>query len=174
MAELTQSYVHGASATPLLGETIGALLRRVASEGPERIAQISRHQNVRWTYAELLQRSEDLAVGLQALGLTKGDRIGIWAANCSEWVLAQFGTALAGLILVNINPAYRVHEFEHAVRKSGCKALILSPGHKTNDYFASLRALAPEIDAAEPGRLKAARLMNSRSSSASARTRRPG
>ena len=159
MAELTQSYVHGVSLTPLLGETIGALLRRVAAEGPERLALVTRHQNVRWTYAELLRRSEDLAVGLQALGLKKGERIGIWAANCSEWVLAQFGTALAGLILVNINPAYRVHEFEHAIKKSGCKALILSPGHKTNDYFASLRALAPEIDAAEPGRLKAPRLM---------------
>ncbi len=160
MAELTQSYVHGASATPLLGETIGALLQRVTTEGPDRIAQITRHQNVRWTYAELLSRSEDLAVGLQALGLKKGDRVGIWAANCSEWVLAQFGTALAGLILTNINPAYRVHEFEYAVRKSGCRALILSPGHKSNDYFASLRAIAPEIDDAALGRVKAARLPN--------------
>ncbi len=158
MALLTQSYVHGASATPLIGETIGTLLRRVAAEGPGRTAQITRHQNVRWSYAELLRRSEDLAVGLQGLGLKKGDRVGIWAANCSEWVLAQFGTALAGFILVNINPAYRVHEFEYAVRKAGCRALILSPGHKTNDYFASLRAVAPEIDTAAPARLKAARL----------------
>ena len=160
MALLTQSYVHGASATPLLGETIGTLLRRVAAEGPERVAQITRHQNVRWTYADLLRRSEDLAVALRALGLKKGDRIGIWAANCSEWVLAQFGTALAGLILVNINPAYRVHEFEYAIKKSGCRALILSPGHKSNDYFASLRSIAPEIDAAALGRVKAARLPN--------------
>jgi len=160
VALLTQSYVHGASATPLLGETIGTLLRRVAAEGPERVAQITRHQNVRWTYADLLRRSEDLAVALRALGLKKGDRIGIWAANCSEWVLAQFGTALAGLILVNINPAYRVHEFEYAIKKSGCRALILSPGHKSNDYFASLRSIAPEIDAAALGRVKAARLPN--------------
>ena len=158
MALLTQSYVHGASATPLIGETIGTLLRRVTAEGPERIAQITRHQNVRWSYAELLRRSEDLAVGLQGLGLKKGERVGIWAANCSEWLLAQFGTALAGFILVNINPAYRVHEFEYAVRKAGCRALILSPGHKTNDYFASLRAVAPEIDTAAPAGLKAARL----------------
>ena len=158
MAPLTQSYVHGACSTPLLGETIGALLRRVAAEGPERLALVTRHQNVRWSYADLLRKSEDLAIGLVALGLRRGDRIGIWSANRSEWVLAQFGTALAGLILVNINPAYRVHEFEHAVRKSGCRALILSPGHKVNDYFASLRALAPEIDAAPPGRLAAAKL----------------
>ena len=137
MALLTQSYVHGASSTPLLGETIGALLRRVAGEGPGRPALVTRHQGVRWTYADLLRRSEDLAVGLMALGLEKGDRIGIWSANTSEWVLAQFGTALAGLILVNINPAYRSHEFDYAIKKSGCRALILSPGHRNNDYFAS-------------------------------------
>ncbi len=158
MAPLTQSYVHGASSTPLIGETIGALLRRVAAEGPERLAQVTRHQNVRWTYADLLRRSEDLAVGLQALGLQKGDRIGIWSPNTSEWVLAQFGTALAGLILVNINPAYRAHEFDYAIKKSGCRALILSPGHKGNDYFASLRSVAPEVDAAIPGRLSSGRL----------------
>ncbi len=87
------------------------------------------------------------------LGLQKGDRIGIWSANNSEWVLAQFGAALAGLVLVNINPAYRSHEFEYATRKSGCRALILSAGHKNNDYFASLHAVAPEIDSAIPGRL---------------------
>jgi fatty-acyl-CoA synthase len=153
MAILTQSYVHGASSTPLLGETIGALLRRMAEQGPQRLALIGRHQNVRWTYADLLRRSEDLAVGLRRLGLQKGDRIGIWSANNSEWVLAQFGTALAGLILVNINPAYRSHEFDYAMRKSGCRALILSPGHKNNDYFASLRSVAPEIDTAVPGKL---------------------
>ncbi|MGA7197076.1 AMP-binding protein, partial [Roseiarcus sp.] len=158
MGPLTQSYVHGASPTPLIGETIGALLRRVTAEGPGRLALVARHQDVRWTYAELLRRSEDLAVGLMALGLRTGDRVGIWSANRSEWVLAQFGTALAGLILVNINPAYRAHEFDYAIRKSGCRALILSPGHKNNDYFASLRSSAPEIDAAEPGRLASKKL----------------
>src|SRR5579871_4465859 len=155
MALITQSYVHGASPTPLIGETIGQNLRRITGAGPERLAQITRHQNVRWTYADLLRRSEDLAIGLRNLGLEKGDRVGIWSANVSEWVLAQFGTALAGIILVNINPAYRVHEFEYAMKKSGCRALILSPGHKNNDYFASLRACAPEIDAAQPGKLAA-------------------
>ena len=131
MALLTQSYVHGASPTPLIGETIGQLLRRVTAEGPDRPAQITRHQNVRWTYADLLRRSEDLAVGLRKLGLEKGDRVGIWSANVSEWVLAQFGTALAGLILVNINPAYRSHEFDYAMKKSGCRALILSRATRT-------------------------------------------
>ena len=127
---------------------------------------MTRHQEVRWTYADLLRRSEDLAVGLMALGLKKGDRIGIWSANTSEWVLAQFGTALAGLILVNINPAYRSHEFDYAIKKSGCRALILSPGHRNNDYFASLRASAPEIDAAGTGEAAVER-------SAEARDRHP-
>ena len=104
MAQLTQSYVHGVSSTPLIGETIGQLLRRVTAEGPERPALVTCHQNVRLSYADLLRRSEDLAVGLRKLGLEKGDRVGMWSANVSEWVLAQFGTALAGLILVNINP----------------------------------------------------------------------
>ena len=154
MALLTQSYVHGTSSTPLIGETIGQFLRRVTAEGPERPAQITRHQNVRWSYADLLRRSEDLAVGLRKLDLEKGDRVGIWSANVSEWVVAQFGTALAGIILVNINPAYRSHEFDYAMKKSGCRALILSTGHKNNDYFASLRTCAPEIDAAQPGKLR--------------------
>jgi fatty-acyl-CoA synthase len=154
MALLTQSYVHGASSTPLIGETIGQLLRRIAAEGPERPALITRHQNVRWSYADLLRRSENLAVGLRKLGLEKGDRVGIWSANVSEWVLAQFGTALAGIILVNINPAYRSHEFDYAMKKSGCRALILSPGHKNNNYFASLKVCAPEIDTSPPGKLR--------------------
>ena len=158
MALLTQSYVHGVSPTPLIGETIGQLLRRVTADGPEHPALITRHQNVRWSYADLLRRSEDLAVGLRKLGLEKGERVGIWSANVSEWVLAQFGTALAGIILVNINPAYRAHEFDYAMKKSGCRALILSPGHKNNDYFASLRTCAPEIDAAQPGKFQSAGL----------------
>jgi fatty-acyl-CoA synthase len=154
MALLTQSYVHGTSSTPLIGETIGQLLRRVTAEGPERPALVTRHQNVRWSYADLLRRSEDLAVGLRKLGLEKGDRVGIWSANVSEWVVAQFGTALAGTILVNINPAYRSHEFDYAMKKSGCRALILSTGHKNDDYFASLRTCAPEINTARPGKLR--------------------
>jgi fatty-acyl-CoA synthase len=154
MALLTQAYVHGASSTPLLGETIGQNLRRVAADGPDRPALVTRHQNVRLSYADLLRRSEDLAIGLRKLGLKKGDRVGIWSANVSEWVIAQFGTPLGGLILVNINPAYRSHEFAYAMKKSGCRALILSTGHKNNDYFASLRTSVPEIDAATPGKLR--------------------
>jgi fatty-acyl-CoA synthase len=158
MGALMQSYVHGASGAPLIGETIGALLERVTAEAPDRPALVARHQGVRWTYAELNRRADDLAAGLLALGLQPADRIGIWSPNASEWVVTQFASAKAGLILVNINPAYRSHEAEYALNKVGCKALILSPGFKGNDYFASLRALAPEIDAATPGALSAARL----------------
>ncbi|HYC25092.1 MAG TPA: AMP-binding protein [Roseiarcus sp.] len=158
MSGLTQSYVHGASETPLLGETVGRLLDRVTGEGPDRPALVTRHQNVRWSYSELRRRVNDLAAGLVRLGLQPGERIGIWSPNNSEWVLTQFATAKAGLILVNINPAYRAHEFEYAMNKVGCRALILSPGFRGNDYLATLRSIAPEIDGASPGRLMSSRL----------------
>jgi len=158
MPPLVQSYVHGASEIPLVGETIGALLDRIAAERPDGPALVVRHQDLRWSYRELCDRADDLAAGLVGLGLRVGDRIGIWSPNNAEWVLTQFATAKAGLILVNINPAYRVHEFDYAMNKVGCRALILSPGFKGEDYLAALRALAPELDSARPGRLKAARL----------------
>jgi fatty-acyl-CoA synthase len=158
MNALAQSYVHGASAEPLIGETIGVLLDRIAAGAPDSPALVMRHQKIRWNYRQLRERVDDLAAGLIALGLKVGDRIGIWSPNNSEWVLTQFATAKAGLILVNINPAYRVHEFHHVMNKVGCRALILSAGFKGNDYIASLRAVAPELDGATPGALKAARL----------------
>jgi fatty-acyl-CoA synthase len=152
------SYVCGVSKIPLLGETIGEHFCRAALRWPQREALVVRHQNVRWNYAELKQRVDDLAAGLLALGLQPGDRIGIWAPNCVEWVLTQFASARAGLILVTVNPAYRTSELEHALRKSGCKALVLAPSFKTSDYLAMLRELAPEIAHAEPGHLRADRL----------------
>ncbi len=155
---LTQSYVHGASARALLGETVGALLDRIAGENPNRPALVARHQAVRWTYTDLRERADDLAAGLIALGLKPGERIGIWSPNTAEWVVTQFASAKAGLVLVNINPAYRTHELEYALNKVGCRALILSPGFRGNDYLASLRTLAPEIDAAAPGALVASKL----------------
>ncbi len=152
------SYVCGASNIPLLGETIGEHFSRAAARWPEREALVVRHQNIRWSYAELKGRVDELAAGLLALGLEPGDRIGIWAPNCCEWVLTQFASARAGLILVTVNPAYRVSELEHALRKSGCKALILAPSFKTSDYLGMLRRLAPEIASTKPGQLRAPRL----------------
>ncbi len=106
-----------------------------------------------------LQREVDrLAAGLLTLGLDPGDRIGIWSPNNSEWVLTQFASAKAGLILVNINPAYRIAELEYALNKVGCKALILAERFKTSDYIGMLRELAPELGHATPGKLESARL----------------
>ena len=115
MTALTKSRVAGVTAPALLENTIpAALATSIASHGG-RDALVVRHQDVRWTYAELGQAVEDVAAGLVALGLEPGERIGIWAPNCVEWVVSQFATAACGLILVNINPAYRVGELEHAL-----------------------------------------------------------
>ena len=141
------SYVSGASAVPLIGETIGVHFDRAVSRWGALDALVVRHQQIRWTYAELKERVDTVAVGLLGLGLNPGDRIGIWSPNNAEWVIAQFATAKAGLILVNINPAYRLTELEHALRKSGCRAVITAARFKNNDYLAMIRALA------EPARL---------------------
>ncbi|PWU06150.1 MAG: AMP-binding protein [Terriglobia bacterium] len=138
------SYVCGTSSLPLLGETIGVHFDRAAVRWSGREALVVRHQKVRWTYAELKERVDAFAAGLLAIGLMPGDRIGIWSPNNAEWVIAQFATAKAGLILVNINPAYRLSELEHALRKSGCKALITAERFKSCDYFAMLRTLTSQ------------------------------
>jgi fatty-acyl-CoA synthase len=139
------SYVHGASDRPLIGETIGAHFDRIAERFGGRDALIVRHQQVRWTYRELKERVDAFAAGLLALGLEPGDRIGIWSPNNAEWVVAQFATAKAGLILVNINPAYRVTELEYALGKAGCVALITAARFKTSNYLEMLREAAPRL-----------------------------
>ena len=126
MAKLKLSYVHGASDKPLLGETIGQFFDAACAKWAARPALVVRHQKVRMSYGELRAAVDKLAAGLLTLGLHPGDRIGIWSPNNSEWVLTQFATAKAGLILVNINPSYRVAELEYALNKVGCKALILA------------------------------------------------
>ncbi len=158
MAALKLSYVHGASEQPLIGQTIGQFFDAVCDKWPTRPALVVRHQNVRLSYAELRQQVDRLAAGLLTLGLSPGDRIGIWSPNNSEWVLTQFATAKAGLILVNINPSYRIAELEYALNKVGCKALILAERFKTSDYVGMLRELAPELGHATPGKLESARL----------------
>ena len=155
---LTRSYVHGASPTPLIGDTIGVHLDRMAALSPEADALVVRHQGVRMTYAQFRAETDRLAAGLIALGLKPGDRIGIWSQNNSEWVLTQFATAKAGLVLVNINPAYRTHELEYALNKVGCKALILAASFKSSDYLGMLRQVAPELDRCAPGHLDSHKL----------------
>jgi fatty-acyl-CoA synthase len=152
------SFVRGATTPPLLQETIGQRLEQAARLWPQREALVVRHQNSRWTYKELSERVESLAAGLLSLGLQPGDRLGIWSPNNSEWVLTQFASAMAGLILVTVNPAYKTVELRHALRKSGCKALVLAPGFKSNDYFQSLRELVPELNTAASGALQAKEL----------------
>src|SRR5882724_7483967 len=152
------SYVHGASDTPFIGETIGVYFDRTIERFGERDALIVRHQQIRWTYHELKERVDAFAAGLLALGLKRGDRIGIWSPNNAEWVITQFATAKAGLILVNINPTYRLSELEYALKKAGCVALVTAVQFKTSDYLAMLRELAPELAAASPGNLRASRL----------------
>jgi len=129
------SYDHGVSDKKLIGETIGAFFDRAVETWRDREALVVRQQNVRWSWGELGRRVDDLAAGLLSLGLERGDRVGIWAPNRSEWTLAQFATAKAGLILVNVNPAYRRSELEYAMNKVACKALILAPALKTSNYL---------------------------------------
>ena len=158
MAKLTQSYVHGVSATPLIGETIGVHFDKAVERWADRDALIVRQQNVRWSYGELKAKVDAFAAGLLALGLSPGDRVGIWSPNNAEWVVTQFATAKAGLILVNINPAYRLSELDYALNKVGCKAIVTADSFKTSDYIGMLRELAPEIDRCAPGKLQAKRL----------------
>jgi fatty-acyl-CoA synthase len=139
------SYAHGVATTPLLGETIGASLDRAIERYPSRDALVVRHQALRYTYAELGAAVDRVARGLIALGLERGDRLGIWAPNCAEWVLVQFATAKLGVILVNVNPAYRTSELEYALRHSGCRALVAAQSFKTSNYRAMVDEVSPRL-----------------------------
>jgi fatty-acyl-CoA synthase len=152
------SYLHGVSSEPLKGLTVGGLFDECAGRFAENDALIVMHQGIRWTWQQLSAEVDQLAAGLISLSLAPGDRIGIWAPNMAEWVVTQFATAKAGLILVNINPAYRLAELEFALNQVGAKALITVPSFKSSDYIAMLEELLPELRDAVPGRLEAARV----------------
>src|ERR687892_146765 len=128
------SYVHGAASIPLLGETIGAALNRTATQFGERDALISCHQDVRYTYAELLEEVDRAARGLLAMGVARGDRVGIWSPNCAEWMITQYAAAKTGAILVNINPAYRLRELQYALNQSGVSVLVAARAWRSTDY----------------------------------------
>jgi fatty-acyl-CoA synthase len=155
---LDQSYVHGASAMPLIGQTIGQNFDAAVTKWRDEDALVVLHQNIRWTYAELQLEVDNFAAGLLSLGLEPGDRIGIWSPNNAEWVITQYATAKAGLILVNINPAYRIAELEYALNKVSAKALILATEFKTSNYVEMVREIAPEIDSCSAGQLRSQRL----------------
>ena len=155
---MSESLVRGATTPPLLECTIDEMLSATIARAGERNALVSRHQDVRWSYAEFGHRVEEVAAGLLSLGLSTGDRVGIWAPNCAEWALAQFAAAKAGMVLVNINPAYRLSEVEYTLNKVGVKALICADRFKTSDYAGMLEDLAPEIAASVPGELSTSKL----------------
>jgi fatty-acyl-CoA synthase len=155
---LAHSHAIGPTAVPLIEETIGNHFSAMARRFPERQALVSCHQARRLTYAELDRETDRLASALLRSDLRQGDRAAIWAHNCVEWLLMQIATAKVGIVLVNINPAYRVSELEYALNKVDCKMLVTMTAYRSSDYLAILRDLAPELLASDPGDLHAARV----------------
>jgi fatty-acyl-CoA synthase len=141
------SYAHGACQEPLLGETIGVNLARTIERVPDGMALVSRHQDVRYTYGELGDAVQRLAAGMLAAGLRRGDRVGVWAPNRAEWALVQYATAMIGVILVNINPAYRTSELQYALGQSGCRYLFAASECRGSDFAAMVEQVAPGLDA---------------------------
>ena len=145
--ERATSYVSGPSGEPLLGETIGDNLDRVAAAHPDVECLVSRHQGLRFTYAELVAAVDECARAFLALGVERGDRVGIWSPNRAEWAIVQYATAKVGAILVNVNPAYRTSEVEYALRQSGTSVLVVAPTFKTSDYPAMVAEIRPNLPA---------------------------
>ena len=154
------SYTSGTSDTPLLGLTIGDMFDATAATYPDQPALISRHQNIRLTYRELQAQVNQCARALLHLGITKGQRVGIWSPNRAEWCITQFATSKLGAILVNINPSYRLHEVEYVLNQSGCSAIVIAAAFKSSSYTEMIAELAPELARSEVGKLKAERLPN--------------
>ena len=154
----TPSYVSGNTDVPLLQQTIGESLRETARKYPERPALVVKHQSINWSYRQLDEQVDAFAAGLLRLGFEVGDRVGVWAPNCVEWIIAQYATARAGIIQVNINPAYRLHELEYVLNKVGCKGLITASQFKSSDYIDMLYQLAPEIKTSTPAALESEKL----------------
>src|SRR4051794_10708249 len=149
MADAELSYTSGTSEVPLLGRTIGDDLHRTIARFGDREALVDRPTGRRWTYRQLGEDVDALARGLLTLGIDTGDRVGIWAPNCAEWVLTQYATAEIGAILVNINPAYRTHELAYVLRQSGVRLLVSATSFKTTDYRAMVSEVAGECPMVE-------------------------
>src|SRR4051812_1113443 len=158
MTDIADSYVCGIADAPLLGDTIGRSLDSALRRWGDREALVSPSHDVRWTWRELAERVDALAAGFFSLGLERGARIGGWSLNRPEWTLTQFAAAQTGLILVTINPAYRLSELEFALGKVGCAAIVTATAFKTSNYMEMLNTLLPELAQARPGELQAARL----------------
>ncbi|KAK2165605.1 hypothetical protein LSH36_48g08124 [Paralvinella palmiformis] len=161
-SDLIWSYLQGPIEKPLIGSTIGKLVQSAAEKYGNQDAYVSVHQKLRYSFEDLLEKnlplqSDQLAAGLMTLGLTRGDRVGIWAPNIMEWILTQYATARAGLVLVSINPAYRISELEHALNKVGVKSLIAMDTFKTSNYYKMLEELIPGLALSDPYRVKSER-----------------
>ncbi|WP_176599070.1 MULTISPECIES: AMP-binding protein [Sphingobium] len=168
------SIVKGATDRPLIEETIGALLDQAAKQAGEREALVVCDQGVRLSFAELRDQAEAFAAGLFALGIRPGDRIAIWSPNNAEWTITQLAAAKAGLVLVNVNPAYRTSELEHALNKVGCVALITAQHFKSSDYVAMLQIIEPTLGEQPAGRLRLERLPELRTIITIGDARHPG
>src|SRR5579862_413997 len=146
---MTPSYASGTSVLPLLGETIGANLERTVKRVPDADALVSVHQGLRFSYAELDEMIDLVARGLLDYGLQVGDRLGIWSPNLAEWVLIQYATAKIGVILVNLNPAYRSSELTFALNQAGCRMLVAAQSFKATDYRAIVESIRSEVTGLE-------------------------
>jgi len=155
---VSHSYAFRGSEKPLIGKTIGDMFDEIADKYPDNDAIVAIQQGKRYTYRELQKELNCAAKGFIALGLKKGDRLAIWATNLAEWIITQFATAKAGIIMVNINPAYRTHELEYALRQSETQALLLMDSFKSSDYVQMLYQVCPEARAAQAGRIHSERL----------------
>ena len=160
MTDIASSYVCGTADAPLLGDTIGQSLDHAVRRWGDREALVSPSHSVRMSWREFADHVDALAAGFLALGLERGERIGVWSLNRPEWTLTQFAAAKAGMILVTINPAYRLSELEFALAKVGCAAIVTATAFKTSNYMEMMNTLLPELANRTPGELQAARLPN--------------
>lgn len=154
----TLSYACGISDRPLLGITIGDMFDQTVAKYPDNEALVVKHQNIRYSYAQLKHKVDECARGLLALGIKKGDRVGMWGPNRVEWILTQMATSKIGAIQVNINPSYRLQELQYALNQSGCVAIVAADQFKTSLYTEMLLEVAPELAQCEPGQLQSEKL----------------
>ncbi|XP_066519324.1 medium-chain acyl-CoA ligase ACSF2, mitochondrial [Hoplias malabaricus] len=155
---LITSYAHGVSSFPLLSRTVGKTLQDTVERCPDQEAVVFMQTGIRKTFAQFQHDVDQAAAGLLALGLKKGDRLGMWGPNTYEWILMQFATAKAGIIMISVNPAYQLHELEFTLRKVQCKAIVCPTQFKTQKYYDMLRQLCPDMETAAPGEIKSTRL----------------
>ena len=152
------SYVHGVGTTPLIADTIGGALNRAAERWGDRDALVACHQQLRYSYRQLREEADRAARALIALGVQRGDRVGIWSGNCAEWMITQYAAAKAGALLVNVNPAYRLRELEYALTHSGVSVLIAARAFRSSDYVQLLLELMPELRTTGTGPIQAERV----------------